>query len=220
MEFLNKQTNIAEIEKETADNIKMRDADGVLFTLWKADREGNIKQGYDLWEKLPDKFMSVDISYYETPYEFTGKDGQPVSGTHKNITGFKWTAEGKPGHLKKHPQPEVMEQKVSNDSQMREAIKPKDDIQQHIKYGLAWNVASRLIAGAYPDGLPYDRDNLLNQTDELAKEIYKRVQELPTDNWQAELNEDLKEQDDSALDNLINEFGGKQDNTPTEEIPF
>jgi len=90
--FLNKQTTISKIEEETTDKIKLRDADNVLYTLWKKKTDGNNTVAFEFWNKLPNKFMPLEISYVEKPFEFTNYNGEVINGTHKNITSFKWTA--------------------------------------------------------------------------------------------------------------------------------
>jgi len=162
-DFKNKQTQIAKIEEETAEKIKVRDVDNVLYTIWKKKKDDSITVAYELWGKIPDQFMQVNLSYTEKPYSFVS-EGKEITGTHKNITGLKWSAS---------QQPQVMQQKIANDTIMREEVKQvhQDDVQQHIKWGLAWNVASRLS--------PVSGKESVSVVEEIAKEIYKRVQELP-----------------------------------------
>ena len=204
-DFINKETQIAKVEEE-ADKIKVRDIDNVLYTIWKNKKDGNMTIAYDLWGKIPDQFMPIKLSYTETPYEFTNKEGKVITGTHKNITSVGWSADGKPGHMAPkefHPAQKI-EEKVETDKQLRESIMPTDNLQDRIRWGNAMNCASRQEVNTD------DPTQKIDRIEAMAIDIYKRLENPPTADPMEQVKEAINTEDDTgALDSLIEEFGSK-----------
>lgn len=171
-------TRVSKVESEEADKIKFRDTENTLYTIWKSKKDGSVTQASEHWTKIPDKFgADLEISYSETPYEFTGKKGETITGTHKNVLGFKWTAI-KAGIT----QPAVMAKKIETDKVLREDVKEKvwGDRTADIKYGLAWNCASRIIATNPDIHNAVSVFNLADRVKVLADAIFSRINIGPT----------------------------------------
>jgi len=206
-DILNKTITITTAEEDSK-RIKIKDERNLTYSIWKLKKDNTESMAYMLWQKMPNKFQTVEISYTETPGDYQGK-----AITYRSIIGFKG------GNEIFHPAQHI-DKKINNDKEMRESFvaSQKDDVQQHIKWGLAWNCASRLISNAVD---VKTKDDAIKGCEELAKEIYKRVQELPTDKVKEEL-----EEDNSAIKSLVKEFGSvgdiksQGDEINVDDIPF
>ncbi len=175
-QLLNKTITVAEI-KINQGNIKIVDGQGLTYTIWETKKNGDKTVAYQAYEGLGNIMgKTLEIGYSE-------KDMTTGSGKFRNIVTLKMVA-GENMGVEQGNRPNQaqtgLKSPVSSQNDVKSPIspsentynqdKPKDEVQNHIRWCNSLNNASLIVAKIITEET-YDRT--IEKIEFLANMIYK-----------------------------------------------